>query len=247
VSAADILRTQPELIIASGPEIALQAVMGASGYVPIVMIAVNFDPFERGYVTSLARPGGNITGVVFRPLELAAKQLELLNQTFPDRIRLATLFDAQTAGQSAAAERAAKSLNLEVQPFKLEFPTYDFEGAFQKAVAGGAQMVLVLSSPGFTRHRERLAQLAIAHRLPAMFTFKHYAAVGGLMSYGVEFPPMWRRAADYVARILKGAKAADLPIEQAAKFELVINLKTAKALGVTVPTGILLRADEVIE
>jgi putative ABC transport system substrate-binding protein len=221
--------------------------MGASSYAPIVMIAVNFDPFARGYVNSLARPGGNITGVVFRPTELAAKQLELLTQTFPGRTRLAALYDEFTADQFASAERAAKELKLQAQPLKLEIPTYDFEAAFRSGEANEAQMMIVLSSPAFTRHRSRLAELAIQHRLPAMYTFKHYAEGGGLMSYGVEFPPMWRRAADYVARILKGAKPADLPIEQAAKFEMVINLKTAKRLGIEMPIGILLRADQVIE
>ena len=170
VSAAELLRTQPDLIIASGPEVALQAVMGASGYVPIVMLAVNFDPFERGYVSSLARPGGNITGVVARPLELAAKQLQLLTQVFPDRSRLAVFYDAQTAGQFIAAERMAKSLNLQVQAVQLEIPKYDFEAAFRSAMAGGAQMVAIMSSPAFTQHRERLANLAIEHRLPTMFT-----------------------------------------------------------------------------
>jgi putative tryptophan/tyrosine transport system substrate-binding protein len=126
-------------------------------------------------------------------------------------------------------------------------PSYDFAGAFQAAAAGGAQLMMVLSSPAFSKRREELAELAVKHRLPTMFTFKHYVDGGGLMSYGVEFPPVWRRTADYVARILKGAKPADLPIEQPTKFELVVNLKTAKALGVTIPNGILLAADDVIE
>jgi putative tryptophan/tyrosine transport system substrate-binding protein len=247
VVAAELLRAQPDLIVAAGPEVALQAVVGASGHTPIVMFAVNFDPIERGYVTSLAQPGGNITGVVVRPVELARKQIDLLRQAFPDRDRLAVLYDALTADQFAAANQAAKSLNLQVQALKLEIPSYDFAAAFQAAAAGGAQLALVLSSPTFSKHREQLAELAVKHRLPTMFTFKHYADAGGLMSYGVEFPPMWRRTADYVARILKGAKPADLPIEQPTKFELVVNLKTAKALGITIPNGILLAADEVIE
>jgi putative tryptophan/tyrosine transport system substrate-binding protein len=247
VSASELLRTQPELIVASGPEVALQAVFGASGYVPIVMLAINFDPIERGYVASLVRPGGNITGVFTRSLELAAKQLELLTQAFAERTRIAMLFDELTASQFTAAELTARSLNLQIQPLKLEIPSYDFETAFQSAAAGRAQMVLVLSSPAFVQHRERLAQLAIKHRLPTMFTFKHYAQAGGLMSYGVGLTPTYHRAADYVSKILQGAKPADLPIEQAENLELVVNLKTAKALGIEVPTGILLRANEVIE
>ncbi|MFZ0029239.1 MAG: ABC transporter substrate-binding protein [Pseudolabrys sp.] len=247
VSAAELLRGQPDLIVAAGPEVALQAVVGASGYIPIVMFAVNFDPIERGYVTNLAQPGGNITGVVVRPVELARKQIDLLRQTFPDRNRLAILYDALTADQFAAANQSAKSLNLQVQVLKLEIPSYDFASAFQAAAAGGAQLALLLSSPAFSKRNVEIAELAVKHGLPTMFTFKHYVDGGGLMSYGVEFPTMWRRTADYVARILKGAKPADLPIEQPTKFELIVNLKTAKALGVTIPNGILLAADEVIE
>ena len=126
-------------------------------------------------------------------------------------------------------------------------PAYDFAGTFEVAAKGGVQLVLVQSSPSFTKHKKELAELAIKNRLPTMFTFRHYVDDGGLMSYGVEFPPLWRRTADYVARILKGAKPSELPIEQPTKFELVVNLRTAKALGVTIPNGILLAADEVIE
>ena len=247
VGAAELLRSQPDLIVAVGPEVALQAVVGASAHIPIVMVAVNYDPIERGYVRSLAQPGGNITGLVVRPLDLARKQIDLLRQAFPDRDRLAVLYDPLTVDQFTAANQAAKSLNFLVQALKLEIPSYDFAGAFQAAAAGGAQLMMVLSSPAFSKRREELAELAVKHRLPTMFTFKHYVEGGGLMSYGVEYQPMWRRTADYVARILKGAKPAELPIEQPTKFELVVNLKTARALGITIPNGILLAADEVIE
>jgi putative ABC transport system substrate-binding protein len=179
-------------------------------------------------------------------LELAQKQVELLTQAFPDRMRLAMLFDAQSADQFAAAERAAKALTLQVQALRLENPPYDFEGAF-RAASDGAQMVLVLSSPSFLQHLARIVELANTHRLPAMFIAKHWAQAGGLMAYGADFALMYRRAADYVAKILRGAKAADLPVEQATKFELIVNLKTAKAIGVELPTSILLRANEVIE
>jgi len=246
VGAAELVRAQPDLLVTAGPEVALQAVIGASGHIPIVMFAVNFDPIERGYVTSLAQPSGNITGVVSRPLDLARKQIDLLRQVFPDRNRMAVLYDTQSADQFAAAVQGAKSLNLQVQPFKAD-PAYDFAGAFEAAAKGGEQLMMVQSSPAFVKHREQLAQLAIEHRLPTMFTFRHYVEAGGLMSYGVELPPLWRRTADYVARILKGAKPAELPIEQPTKFEFVVNLKTARALGVSIPNGILLAADEVIE
>ena len=246
VGAAELMRTQPDLLVAAGSEVALQALVAASGHIPIVMFAANFDPLERGYVTSLAKPGGNITGVISRPLDLARKQIDLLRQVFPDRNRLAALYDTQSADQFAAAEQGAKLLNLQVQAFKVD-PAYDFAGVFEAAAKGGAQLMMVQSGPAITKYRTELAELAIKHRLPTMFTFRHYVVVGGLMSYGIEFPPMWSRTADYVARILKGAKPAELPIEQPTKFELVVNLKTAKALGVTIPNGILLAADEVIE
>jgi len=246
VSAAELLRAKPDLLVIAGGEVALQAVIGASGHIPIVMLASNFDPIERGYVTSLAQPTGNITGVITRPLDLARKQVDLLRQVFPDRNRVAVLYDAQTADQFAAADQGAKSVNLQVQPFKVD-PAYDFAGVFEAAAKGGAQLVMVQSSLAFTMHKRELAELAVKHHLPTMFTFRHYVVDGGLMSYGVDFPPLWGRIADYVARILKGAKPAELPIEQPTKFELVVNLKTAKALGVTIPNGILLAADEVIE
>src|SRR5262245_29644840 len=136
VAAAELTRSRPDLIVASGPETSLQAVMGVSGFIPVVMIAINFDPLARGYIASLARPSGNITGFVFQQLELAQKQVELLSQAFPDRTRLAMLFDAHTADQFVAAERTAKLLNLQVQSLRLENPPYDFEAAIRGAASG---------------------------------------------------------------------------------------------------------------
>jgi putative ABC transport system substrate-binding protein len=211
------------------------------------MIAVNFDPLARGYIPNLARPGGNITGFVFQQLELAQKQVELLTQAFPDKTRLAMLYDAQSVDQFVAAERTAKALNLQVQTLRLENPPYDLDTAFRSAASGEVQMMLVLSSPFFLPHRDQIVSLANTQHLPAMFIARHWVRAGGLMAYGADFPLMFRRAADYVAKILQGTKPADLPVEQATKFDLVVNLKTAKAIGVELPTGILLRAHEVIE
>jgi putative tryptophan/tyrosine transport system substrate-binding protein len=241
------MRLQVDLIVATGPEVALQAVVGASRSIPIVILAVQYDPIERGYVSSLARPGGNITGVFYRQPELAAKQLELLTQTFPEKSRLAVLYDTNSADQLSAAEEAARSMPLELRPLKLEKPPYDFGAAFQTMAQGTAQMVLVLSSPFFVERRPEVAALAIEHRLPTMFVFKSYVESGGLMSYGVEQLAMYRRIGLYVAKILNGTKPADLPVEQPTRFELVVNLKTAKALGLELPPSLLARADEVIE
>jgi putative tryptophan/tyrosine transport system substrate-binding protein len=247
VAVAELMRSPPDLIWANGPEVALQAVVGASGFIPIVILAVNFDPIERGYVSSLSHPGGNITGVFYRQPELAGKQLELLTQAFPNASRLGIVWDALSADQFAAAEQIAQAQRLAIQSLKLEKPPYDFAAAFQRLAEGRAQMVLVLSSPFFTEYRPQVTSAALAHRLPTMFIFRTWAESGGLMSYGVDQIPMYRRIAGYVAKIFSGAKAADLPVEQASKFELIVNLKTAKAIGVELPTAILLRADEVIE
>ena len=248
INAQELARFQPRLIVATGPEVSLRAVSEAAPTTPIVMVAINFDPVARGYVASLRRPGGNITGVVFQQLELARKQIELLTQALPGKSPAAILFDkVQTADQLAAAESAAQSLRLLAFSIGVQGPSYDFEAAFNGAMSKRAAMMLVLSGPGFTPHRSRIAELAIQRRLPTMFIAKHYVEAGGLMSYGVDFASMFRRAGDYAAKILNGANPADLPIEQASTFQMVVNLKTAKAIGLELPTSTLLRADEVIE
>ena len=246
-SAAELMRSQVDLVVATGPEVALQAVIGASRSIPIVFLAVQYDPIARGYVNNLAHPGGNVTGIFYRQPELAAKQLEILVQAFPTRSRLAVLYDAASADQFDAAAAVAKSMPLQLRPLKLEKPPYDFGAAFQTIANDGAQMALVLSSPFFVEYHKEIAAAAIEHRLPTMFVFKTYVVDGGLMSYGVEQLAMYRRLGDYVAKILKGTKPADLPVEQPTKFEFVINLRTAKAIGIDLPTSTLLRADEVIE
>jgi putative tryptophan/tyrosine transport system substrate-binding protein len=222
-------------------------VVGASGFIPIVILAVNYDPIERGYVSSLAHPGGNITGIFYRQPELAAKQLELLTQAFPTATRLGVIWDALSVDQYAAAEQAARERQLSLQPLKLEKTPYDFAEAFRTLAQSGTQMVLVLSSPFFTEHRSEIAEAARTNHLPTMFIFASYVKAGGLMSYGVDQVPTYRRIAGYVAKIFNGTKPSDLPVEQVSNFELVINLRTAKALGIELPTAILLRADEVIE
>jgi putative ABC transport system substrate-binding protein len=246
-SAAELMRSQVDLVVATGPEVALQAVIGASRSIPIVFLAAQYDPIARGYVSSVAHPGGNVTGIFYRQPELAVKQLEILAQAFPERSRLAVLYDADSADQFSAADAVAKSMPLQIRPLKLEKPPYDFGVAFQTMANDGAQMVLVLSSPFFVEYHKEITAGAIEHRLPTMFVFKTYVVDGGLMSYGVEQLAMYRRLGDYVAKILKGTKPAELPVEQPTKFEFVVNLKTAKAIGIELPTAILLRADEVIE
>ena len=246
-SAAELARANSDVIVAGGPEAALQAAIAASSTIPIVMIAINYDPLARNYIKSLAQPGGNVSGVFLRQTELAEKQVELLTQAFPERKNVAMLWDRFSVDQFAAAERRAKTMGLQVRSLKLEKPPYDFDAALRTLAADGAQMALFLSSPFFATQSPRIAELAIQRRLPSMFIFRGYVLDGGLLSYGADIVEMFRQTATYVAKILRGAKPADLPVEQPKTFELVVNLKTAKAIGVELPTAILLRANEVIE
>jgi putative ABC transport system substrate-binding protein len=246
-AAAELIRSKADVVVTFGPEITLKAASAASQTIPIVMIAVNFDPIAGGYVSNIARPDRNITGLVSRAPELAAKQLELLVEAFPDEKPIAVLWEPASATQFDAVQRTAQSFHIELRSHKVENPPFDFDAAFRAIAQDGSRMVLVLSGPTFGPQRAHIADLAIQHRLPTMFTFKYYVEAGGLMSYGIDTLPIFRRAASFVAKILRGAKPSDLPVEQPTNFEFTLNLKTAKAIGVSVPTSILLRADEVIE
>jgi putative tryptophan/tyrosine transport system substrate-binding protein len=245
-AAQELIRRKADIIVVGGAEGALQGVMAATSSLPIVADFPNSDPIARGIVTSLARPTGNVTGVYDRRLDMVEKQIELLAQTFPERTRLGVLWDAGSADVSAT-ERPAAALHLELHALKLENPPYDFVAAFRTLTQGGAQMLLVLSSALFNEDRAHIAGLALQHGLPSMFVGKLYVDAGGLLSYGPSTSAMYRRLADYVDRIAKGAKPSDLPIEQPTKFELALNLKTARALGLTLPPSLIARADEVIE
>jgi putative ABC transport system substrate-binding protein len=246
-AANELVVAKTDVLVVSGAEIGLQAAAAARPAVPIVVMANNFDPIARGYVASLSHPGGNITGLFYRQPELAAKQLELLVEAFPDRKRVGVLWDHDSADQLDAAQRVGQPMSLTLLPVKLENPPYGWDTAFRTLTQGEAQMLIVLSSALFAPDRAHIADLANRNRLPSMYIFKYYVEAGGLMSYGVDTNPIWRRAASYVAKILRGAQPADLPVEEATNFELAVNLKTAKTLGLTIPTSILLRADEVIE
>jgi putative tryptophan/tyrosine transport system substrate-binding protein len=246
-SAAELIRSNVGVVVTFGPEIVLKAAVAASQTIPIVMIAVNFDPIAGGYVSNLARPNGNITGLVYRAPELAAKQLELLVEAFPNNQPIAALWEPASAEQFASAQHTAQSLHMDLRSYKVENPPFDFDEAFRRMAQDGARMVLVLSGPTFGAQRAHIADLAMQRRLPTMFTFKNYVTAGGLMSYGIDTIPIFRRATSFVAKILRGVKPSDLPVEQPNNFEFTLNLKTAKAIGVSIPTSILLRADEVIE
>ena len=245
-AARELVQRNVDVIVLEN-HITLKSVMSATSTLPIVIIATSFDPVALGVVASIARPGGNITGFYVRRPELVEKQIGLLAETFPGRTRLGVIWDAVSGEAFPAAERTAIALRWELEPLKLEHPPYDFVAAFRSLAQRGAQMVLVLHSGLFTEDRAHIAALALQHGLPSMFTDKIYADAGGLMSYGPDLSIAFRRAADYVDRIAKGARPADLPIEQPTSFVLTLNLKTARALGLDVPPTLLARADEVIE
>ncbi|HEV2625890.1 MAG TPA: ABC transporter substrate-binding protein [Xanthobacteraceae bacterium] len=239
-AAAEVIRSKVDVVVAFGPEIALKAAVTASQTTPIVMIAVNFDPIAGGYVSDIARPNKNITGLVYRAPELAAKQLELLVEAFPDNKSIAALWELASAEQFDSAQHTAQLLHIDLRSYKLENPPFDFDAAFRRIAQDGSRMVLVLSGPTFGLQRAHIAALAMQHRLPTMFTFKFYVEAGGLMSYGIDAVPIFRRAASFVAKILRGAKPSHLPVEQPTNFEFTLNLKTAKAIGVSIPTSTLL-------
>jgi putative ABC transport system substrate-binding protein len=245
--ATELVALAPDVILAvSGATVgALQQV---SRTVPIVF-AATVDPVGSGFVDSLARPGGNTTGFLLYEYSLSGKWLELLKQIAPSTTRAAVLRDTTNPAGNAqfgAIQTVAPSLGVEVRPFNMRDAS-DIERAIS-AVAGSANSGLIVTgSPSGTIHRDLIIALAARNRLPAIYPFRLFVTAGGLISYGTDFVNQYRRAADYVDRILKGEKAADLPVQAPTKYELVINLKTAKALGLTVPPSLLATATEMIE
>ena len=217
--------------------------------IPIVT-ATGPDPVELGLVASLARPGGNVTGMTSISSELAAKRLGLLKELIPRVSRVAALWDRAARGSALNVrdtEVAARSLGIALQSVAVSPDPKDYDAAFVAIKRAGAGAVIVVQSSAFFSGYQRIADLALTHRLPSTGGSKEYPEAGGLISYGADYPDLFRRAALFVDKILKGAKPADLPIEQPTKFELVINLKTARAIGLTIPPSLLQRAEQVIE
>jgi putative ABC transport system substrate-binding protein len=234
-------------VIVTPTEPAARAAKEATSTIPIVMAGINYDPIALGYVATLARPGGNVTGVFLRHIELTAKRLELFKEMVPSVKRVAVFSDSLTIDQLRAVEAANTRMHFRLQPLELRHSPDDFRSAFGIAMRSHAEALFVLESSPIFRARMQITQLALKNRLPTSFAFREYVEAGGLMAYGASFVDMAGIAAVYVDKILKGAKPADLPIEQPTKFELIINLKTAKALGLTIPPSLLARADQVIE
>jgi len=244
--AAD-LAPRVDLMVAIGSEFTLRAAAQASRTIPIVMIAINYDPVARGYLANLARPTGNVTGVFLQQVELTPKRLQLLKQALPKAGRVAVLWDALSADQLKAAQQAAASLRVELRAIEVREAPSDLDDAFREATRGRAAAVLVLASTFFYRDRERLAQLALKHRLPTVCAHPDDADAGNLMAYGANLADMFGRAAEYVDKILRGARPGDLAVEQPTRFEMVLNMKTAKTLAITIPASVKLRADRVID
>jgi ABC-type uncharacterized transport system substrate-binding protein len=245
VLAAELVQVKVDIIVLSGRP-AILAAREATGSIPIVFVILS-DPVTLGFVPSLARPGGNMTGLASEFEALVTKQLQLLTEALPKVSRVALLRHPEIApAVTSAAETAAQRLGLTARTLKVA-EVAEFENAFKTARSERAGAIHVLPSPFFNAHRARLIELAARYRLPAVYEFKNYVEDGGLMSYGPSINAMYWGMASYVDRILKGAKPGDLPIERPTTFELVVNLKTAKALGLTIPPTLLQRADQVIE
>ncbi len=244
--AAELARLNVNIIVTAGNE-AVQAAKSATQAIPIVM-AFSGDPVGAGFVSTLARPGGNITGLSRINIELTAKRLELLNEVIPNATRIAVLYNPEGRVPMLAlkeAQAAAHKLGLQIQALEMQAPQ-DIDSAFRSVARERAGAVMTLAG-GFTGfHRTRIVSLAAKSRLPGMYNNARFVEDGGLMSYASDQREEFRRAALYVDKILKGAKPGELPVEQPTKFELVINLKTAKQIGLAIPPNVLARADKVI-
>jgi putative ABC transport system substrate-binding protein len=244
--AADLVRLKVDVIIAAGPGPILAA-KEATRTIPIVMPVV-INPVGSGLIKSLARPGGNLTGLASQTDELPGKWMELLQEILPKVHRIAALVDvANDIGQSKSAEKAARSLNLNLQVLRVGSAA-EFSSAFETARRNNAEAMIQLPSAFLYAHRTRVTELALKHRLPTVYNQSDWViGAGGLMSYAPNLTDMFRRSAVYVDKILKGVRPEDLPVEQPTKFELVINLKTAKQIGLIIPQSVLYKADRVIK
>ena len=247
--AADLVRRKVNVVLAIGPQ-ALLAARDATSTIPIVGLDLESDPVQAGFARSLAHPGGNITGLFLDQPGLAGKCLELIEEAAPGTRRIGVLVDTTTGGpwQLAAIKAGAEKLGIELQVLEIRGPG-ELDHALGAGLKRGSRALIQLSSPLFdiSAVATQIADFAVRHRLPAISMQRIFAAVGGLMAYGANQPEYFKRLPIYIDKILKGAKPGDLPVEQPTKFELVINLKTAKVLGLTIPPSLLARADQVIE
>ena len=245
---AELVQQKVDVLI-SGDDPAIRAAKTATKTVPIVMV-INLDPVASGLVDSLARPGGNLTGISRLTRELSGKRLELLKEVVPGLSRIGILWAAESEGSVLSFKEyqsTARALKTQLQSLEVRGPEPDLEGAFQSAKTGRAGAIIAIGSALLNRRRKQITTYAIKHRLPSMYDSSLWIEPGGLISYSSNDAESYRRAAWMVDKILKGTKPADIPVEQAMKFEFVINLKTAKAINLTIPQSVLFRADKVIK
>jgi putative ABC transport system substrate-binding protein len=245
-SINELVRRKVDLIIAPY-ESAVKSALEASDTIPIVMIAIDYDPLAQGFIKSLARPTRNVTGLFLQQIELAKKRVQILQEALPDMHAATMFWDRSSEDQWKATKEAAGLFGLQLAGVQLNEALYDYEAALAQAPSAHRSVLIMPTSAVFYRDRERLADFALRHKIASIFVLREWVEAGGLVSYGASFPAMFRRAAEFVDRIARGAKANDLPVEQPTKFELVLNLKTARAIGVTISPATLVRADEVIE
>jgi len=248
--AAELVRLKVDIIVVTGGDAWIRATKNATKTIPIVMMGAGTDPVEAGFVESLARPGGNVTGVTNLTVELGGKRLELLKEAVPKLARVAVLYDPATPASVLDVKEvlpaAARALRLTIQPWDVRAAD-GFEKVFAALNKERPDGLYVSPGPLTLANRKRIADFALKSRLPSMYVRREFVDAGGLMSYGADLAESYRRVAYYVDRILKGAKPADLPVEQPTKFELVINQKTAKQIGLTIPQSVLYRANKVIK
>ena len=244
--AAEFIQRKVAVVLAVGPQ-AVKATRGVTTTVPIVALDLESDPVKSGYIEGLSHPGGNVTGLFFDFPDFSTKWLELLGETIPGLVRLGVLWDPNTGRvQLDALTAAAANRKLALQILQVANPS-ELDRTLQAANDGGAQAVLALSSPVFGTIPEQVADAALRHHMPTITLFPEYADAGGLMAYGTNLTDLFRQAGEIVGKVLAGTKPADLPVERPSRFELVVNLKTAAALGIVIPQVVQLRADRLVE
>jgi putative tryptophan/tyrosine transport system substrate-binding protein len=239
---SDLLRSKPEVVVITGPEIGLRALEAQSKTTAGVFLAIDYDPVAQKHVASLDKPGGNFTGVFARLSDLATRQIELFKDTLPGRKRLAVAWDAPTADHFAAVEAAGKAAGLDIIPIRHERPPYSIELMFRNFKVRKAQAAMILPSPHFGGRRSKIAELATRAKLPILTGSRAYVESGALMSLGLDYPSAMKKLGEYTARILRGDKPADLPVDTSPRLDLAVNIKTAKAIGVQLPDTVLLQA-----
>ena len=244
--AENLAKTPADVIVVGGPS-RIQAAMRATSMTPILAIDLESDPVSSGFVKTLARPGGNVSGIWMDVPEISGKQIQFLREVLPGLSRLGVVWDDRVSQlQFAAVQAASRTLGVSLHAGALRLAA-EVDAVMKRLLTDRPQAILLLTAPVVFRVLPRIAELARENKLPSISPFSVYPGAGGLLAYGPDFPAMWRQLGDYVDRVLRGARIGDLPIERPTKFTLVVNLKTAKALGLTLPQALVLRADEVIQ